>query len=233
MVGAGRNRRPPLAERGLRAFERGNYAEAVGSLAEAARRHPGYADVRNLLGLALHLAGHSEEAIEQFRAALAINPHYAEVHLNLALVLNDLGRLEEARASFVRAQQAENGADGLGRTARARLANRHAELGDLYRAHGRSEDAVEEYRRALALAPGFHDIRLVLARTYLDAGSTTLAASEFGKVLAAKPDDVPARLGLGLALLEAGERGRARALWEECRRLAPEDRAAEVYLARL
>jgi len=227
-------RRQPLLERAKEVFDRGNYAEAVGSFSRAAEENPRYADVRNFLGLALHLSGHSLEAIQQFREALALNPRYTEAHLNLALVLNDLGRLDEARASFWRAAQAEGAEDGgLGRSARARLANMHAELGALYGRHGRHAEAGDQYRRALELASDYHDIRVKLARSYLELGRDTLAASEFSKVLARKPRDLQARLGLGLVHFRQGERERARALWEECRTLDPEDRTVKVYLGML
>jgi tetratricopeptide (TPR) repeat protein len=221
-----------LIDRGRAALARGNWAEAVGSLTEAADRFPRYADVRHWLGLALHHAGRSEEALEQLGAAIALNPAFAEAHLNRGLVLNDLGRLDEARAHFERAAESERGrAGGLPRAARHRLAALHAELGDVYRGSGLLAEAVREYARALALAPSFHDVRLRLARAHLDGGSTTLAASEFGKVLAATPQSVQARLGLGLVHLQRGDRDRARAVWRECRDLAPGDPLVEVYLA--
>lgn len=224
----------PWIERGKEAVERGNYAEAVGSLSRTAKEHPDYADVRNYLGLALHFAGHSEEALDQFRQALAINPRYTEVHLNLALVLNDLGRFDEARASFQQAVESEQQAPGdLPRSARARLANLHAELGDLYARHGRHAEAAEEYSRALVLEPDFHDIRTRLARSYLERGSHTLAASEFAKVLARKPRDLQAGLGLGLVHFRRGDRERARVIWEECRGTAPGDAVVKVYLGML
>lgn len=219
-------------ERGKEALERGNYTEAVGSLSRAAHEHPGYADVRNWLGLALHLAGHSEEAVQQFRHALEINPRYTEVHLNLALVLNDLGRLEEARASF--GEAAGTGFPGPGELsspARARLAHLHAETAGLYALNGRAAEACEEYRRALALEPDFHDIRARLARTHLESGSFTLAASEFAKIVARKPGDLQARLGLGLAHFHQGDRELARRIWEGCRESDPDDPAVKVYLA--
>ena len=221
-----------LIDRGRAAMARGNWAEAVGSLSEAADRFPRYADVRHWLGLSLHHSGRSEEALEQLGEAVALNPAFAEAHLNRGLVLNDLGRLDEAALHFERAAESERGrAGGLPRAARRRLAALHAELGDVYGGSGLLEEAAHEYARALALAPAFHDVRLRLARAHLDRGSTTLAASEFGKVIAASPGSVQARLGLGLVHLRRGDRERARAVWRECRELAPEDPVVEAYLA--
>jgi Flp pilus assembly protein TadD len=224
--------REHLIERGKRAVLTGNYDEAVGSLTRALAEHPDYADLHNFLGVALHFTGRSQEAIEQFHRAIDLNPHYTEAHVNLALVLAELGRLDEAEAAFRRAAESEGSQkDGeLPRGARAALANRHAELGDLYAGHGRLEEAAGEYRRALALESGFHDLRTRLGRVLLDAGRATLAASEFAKVAAEKPDDLPALLGLGLAYERRGERDLARAVWERCRELDPSDPAARVYL---
>jgi tetratricopeptide (TPR) repeat protein len=221
----------PLVNQARKDLRRGNYAAALGSLSRAVEENPGYADVRNDLGVALHLAGRSEQALAQFREALAINPQYAEVHLNQALVLNDLGRLDEARVSFERAAQAEElPGDSLSRALKSRLANLHAQLGQVYGESGRHGQAVTEFRRALALAPGFLDIRLRLAHSYLKLGRTTLAASEFGKVLAQNPGSLAARVGLGLVHFRRREREAARRIWEECRDLAPEDPAVKVYI---
>jgi tetratricopeptide (TPR) repeat protein len=172
--------------------------------------------------------------VDQFREALAINPRYTEVHVNLALVLSDLGRLDEARACFEQAAEAEGRPrDGrLTRSARAQLANRHAELGEAYAAHGRPTEAIDQYRRALVLEPGYHDIRTRLGRAYLESGRPTLAVSEFGKVLAEKPDHLAALVGLGLAHLRNGDEPQARAVWTRCRELAPDDPAVRLYLQR-
>lgn len=222
-------------ERGKDAVERGNYTEAVGSLSEAVQAHPQYADLRNYLGLALHFTGQSQEALDQFQEALTINPRYTEVHVNRALVLSDLGRLDEARVAFEQAAETEGRPQGgrLPRAARARLANLHAELGDLYSANGLTVEAADEYRNALVLEPGYHDIRTKLARTYLEGGRATLAASEFGKVLVDKADDLPALLGLGLAHHRRGDVELARVAWERCRELDPEDPAVKIYLERV
>src|SRR4051794_15874919 len=157
-----------MIARAKESFARGAYVAALEDLQPVAERHPGFADVQNLIGLCLSLSGRPDEALAAFARATELNAGYVEAHLNRAITLNDLGRTDEARESFQRAAEADEEKTGGGRfssAAAARIANLHAELGDTYAAAGASEEALEEYRKAAALRPQFMDIRNKLART--------------------------------------------------------------------
>jgi tetratricopeptide (TPR) repeat protein len=80
--------------------QRGLHAQAAAEYQKALEIHPGYADIRNHLGLAYSAQGQVEEAIAEFRRALAINPRYVDAMVNLATLLREQGRVEEARSLF-------------------------------------------------------------------------------------------------------------------------------------
>jgi protein O-GlcNAc transferase len=120
----------------------GDFVAAEAALARECEAHPGFADARNVLGVALINQSRSEEALAAFRAALDIDPEHVEANNNAANVLAALGRREEAVGYLERAL-ARNPA----------LADGHLNLGLLLQSLGRHEEAIASYRRALALVP--------------------------------------------------------------------------------
>jgi tetratricopeptide (TPR) repeat protein len=217
-------------------FARGAYLAALEDLQAAAERHPEFADVQNLIGLCLSLAGRPEEAVAAFERATELNPGYVEAHLNLAITLNDLGRTDEARERFQRAAEADGEKTGGGRfssAAAARLANLHAQLGDTYQQAGAGEEALEEYRQASALRPQFMDIRNKLARTLIDLGRHDEAVAELERILAERSSFVAARSNLGLAHYRAGRLDEAEREWRRCELQQPDNAQISGYLGML
>src|SRR5215218_2773455 len=217
-------------------FARSAYLAALEDLQAAAERHPGFADVQNLMGLCLSLAGRPEEALAAFERATALNRGYVEAHLNLAITLNDLGRTDEARESFQRAAEADGEKTGGGRfssAAAAKLANLHAQLGDTYLQAGAGDEALEEYRKASGLRPQFMDIRNKLARTLIDLGRHAEAVEALEAILAERSSFVAARANLGLALYRAGRLDDAEREWRRCEQQQPDNAQVSGYLGML
>lgn len=227
-------RNEQLMQRARLAFERGDYASALADAQEVLAAHPGFADLRHLAGLCHGFLGNSEAALAEFEQALALNPRYIEAHLNRAITLTDLGRYDEAQASFASAAEHET-EDGGPFTAGilARLANGHAELGDLYMQGGGAEDAASEYRRALELRPAFHDIRNKLAEALIELGSLDEAKAELERVRDGNPRFMAARLNLGLVYYRLERLERAREEWHACERLQPTHPQVRAYLTML
>ncbi|HEX5725284.1 MAG TPA: tetratricopeptide repeat protein [Longimicrobiaceae bacterium] len=222
--------------RAKEAFARNAYLAALEDLQAVAARHPGFADIQNLIGLCLSLAGRPEEALAAFARATELNPGYVEAHLNLAITLNDLGRLDEAHASFQRAAEADEEKTGGGRfssAAAAKLANRHMELGDLYAEAGGLEEALEQYRRAAELRPQFLDIGNKLARALIDLGRTGEAIDELQRIVRMNASFVAARANLGLALYRAGRLDAAGEEWRRCLAQQPGNAQVSSYLGML
>lgn len=222
-----------LIARGKEAYARNAYLAALEDLQEVVRREPRFADVHNLMGLCLSLTGRPEAAVEAFDRAVGVNPGYVEAHLNRAITLNELGRLDEARDAFQRAADEDRSDGRFTSTVAARLANQHAQLGDLYAQAGSLPDAEEQYRRAAALRPRFLDIRNKLARTLIELGRLQDAVDELHAMLTVNPAFTAARVNLGLALYRAGRAGEARAEWERCLAQQPGNAQVSGYLGML
>jgi tetratricopeptide (TPR) repeat protein len=167
-----------------------------------------------------------------FQEALRINPAYTEAALNLAVTYNDLGKYREAKEVYQTAMTASRNAPrSLDPFAKGKIANMHAEVGAAYHGVGLYEDAVREYDRALALCPGFVDIRTKLGATYREMGDLPAAVREFERVRAENPTFANGRLHLGLSYYAQGRMTDAAAEWEQVLALAPENRSAQMYLA--
>ena len=133
-----------IVAQGVGAWERDDFESALKTFVGVLEDFPHFADVRNKAGLCEAMLGRLEKALLHFDAALEENPSYAEAHLNRGIILNELGRHEEAQEAFDEAGQIDT------RDSRAfpsdvgnRIAVTHAQLGDLYLAANRSEEAAQ------------------------------------------------------------------------------------------
>ena len=221
-----------LIARGRAHYAAGEHAEAIVCLNEALGSKAAYPDVYDLLGVIYHQQGRLTDAEEMFRQALRLNPAYTEAALNLVITCNDLGKYAEAQDIYQQAmrtvQQAPRELDPF---VKGKIANMHAELGATYRGVGIHDEAIREYRRALALCPSFADLRTELAKTLHEAGDLPSAIRELELVRAESPRFVAALLHLGLAYQAAGRREDATAQWREVLQVDPANRPAKLYLS--
>ncbi len=218
--------------RGISAFEQEDYQAALEVFQEVLGRHPNFADVHNKAGLCHAMLGERDSALLCFEAALALNEAYAEAHLNRGIVLNDLGRHDEARRAFDRAGELDtrDGTDFPSDVGN-RIAITHARLGDLYLMADRPDLAAEQYKSALAVRPGFLDIRSKLAEALLETGDPEGAREELDAILERNPEFTAARVRLGVVLHRLGQTERAVEEWRRCHREAPRDMRPRAYLA--
>jgi len=93
----------------------------------------------------------------------------------------------------------------------------HQRLGDAYKAQGRYEEAIREYKTVQALAPGYATEYIAIADSYRRLGRYGEAVDQFSMALEVSPSSVAARLGLSQTYLAMGLVERAR---EEHRQIA-------------
>jgi tetratricopeptide (TPR) repeat protein len=211
-----------------------DYYGTVHLLEEIVAGGRAFADVHHLLGVALSLLGQRERALAEFRRALELNPRYLEALIHQGLVLYEMGREAEAEDSFRRASASVSpSSNGLPAPVAARLANQHAELAEAYAEAGSLDKAVEQYRRALELGPGFVDLRYRMARLLLESGRSLEARETLEEVLRTRPNFVDAAAALGLAHYLSGDALGARDIWKACLSRRPENARVEAYLAML
>lgn len=188
----------PFYESGVLLFRRGNFQEAVTTLAKGVELAPDSVKTRFLLGVSCLQINLDHAAMEQFRAVEAADPRYPAVHHSIGRVYFRQGRDAEAIKHF-RTELAHNPdhhaarfllGKALVRTGRAeeavvqlrRLQGKevgqgqlHYYLGAAYRRQGKRAEALEALQRSIAINPNSYESRYLLARLYLETGQTELA----------------------------------------------------------
>ncbi|HSA59983.1 MAG TPA: tetratricopeptide repeat protein [bacterium] len=221
-----------LVEIGKKHFESRNYARAEQYFQKILKTGARYADVLNMLGIIYHADGKFNNAIESFEEALEVNPHYAEATLNLAVLYNDLGEFKKAKALYARIPHIHDrkGATDLDPILKGKIANLHAHLGDVYRGIGKYADAIDEYKKALKLCPGYADIRTKLGMSLRENGQKDQALKEFNAALGEKSAFKPARIQLGLTHYLMGQKDKASKAWKEVLAKDKDNKVVQTYL---
>jgi lipoprotein NlpI len=190
-----------------------------------------FADVYNMLGTIAFEKGDHEGSRKHFQDALEINPRYTEACLNLAVTLNEMGDYPSGAVAFQKARQAslvEQGA--IDPYVKGRLANLHADIGEIYHGLALHDEAVAEYRKALALGPGFPDLRARLGILYRDMGEYEKAIEEFTRVKREHPEYATASIQLGISYYSRGQVELAVDEWNSILEKDPENPKAMMYL---
>ena len=215
---------------GRELYRQKDYVRAEPHLGQIAAAKLPYADVHNMLGVIYHDLGQFSKAQASFEEALRINPAYTEASLNLAVTYNDMGRYAEARDLYLGALSSSSRPGGkLDSFVMGKLANMYADIAEVFASSGAFDEAIGEYRRALALRPTFIDLRLRLAQSLRDAGRAEDALRELRAILTQNADYVPARLGLSLTLFSTGDTVAALAELESVLGQHPDNSRARVY----
>lgn len=215
-------------------FQLGDYYGTIHLVEDVVATGRAFADAHHLLGLSYSLVGQYDKALEELDEALELNPRYVEALVHKALVLNQLGREDEADASLRRAGQLGSDTQrGFAGHVAAKLANHHASLGDAYVEAGGLGEGILQYQAALALGPGFHDLRYKLGRLLLEAGRVLEAREQFEVIVRDRPNFLDASAMLGLACYLSGDGLTARRVWVDLKERRPEDPRVEAYLGML
>lgn len=183
--------------KGLIAFKKQNYPEAITDLQNANKIYP---SVEGLyyLGLSLYEKGELESALSQFRQILDHKPSFAQARILTAVILLKQKRLEDAIAEAQRVLDKDN-----------RNALAHNILGSAYMARGNYDEGIKELNRATELDPKIVDAHLKKGLFYLSKGLTQEAESDFTTAVKVAPDLLNSRLVLAFYYLRQEKRDKA------------------------
>ena len=141
-------------------MEMGRTEDAVGAFRHSLEIDHTNADTLHMLGNALAAQGQIDEAIESYRQALRLVPNFPEVHRDLYRAYERKGDRDLATYAFgmVRysAGEYDQAVETLEKASQAlpEMAETHLGLAMAYEKKGRRSEALEEYRKALALDGG-------------------------------------------------------------------------------
>jgi Tfp pilus assembly protein PilF len=207
------------------------FTKAESMLRQAVSLGARYADVYNMLGVIRHDRGELESARTAFQQALDLNPEYTEAALNLVVTYNDMGRYEEARQIYQKlVSRGERTPGGIDPYIRGKIANLHADLATAYQEAGLVAEGMHELRKAILLCPDFSDLRLRLARLYIEHRDLRAARMELEEAIRHRPKYAAAHVALGLVHFEAGHTAEAVAEWERALECDDKDPTARMYL---
>lgn len=220
-----------LYEQGMDAFNKGDYANAEHLLHRILNINPRFADIQNKLGIIFNQTNRLEQASRAFEKALEINPGYTEASLNLAITYSDLGKYEQAREVFERAAKiSKAGANEIDPFIKGKLANEHLKIGTIYTDLKLLDEAIDEYQKAIRLAPNFADIITQLGIAYREQGQYDEAIKQFSRAKEVNSRFIPARVHLGLTYYSRGFYGLAEEEWQEALKIDPDNSAVKTYL---
>jgi tetratricopeptide (TPR) repeat protein len=216
-----------LLNKGVSAYKKGNYAEAVEALEKstsmALNGFRGYF----YLGLALIGDRRYSDALEALAVAVDLDPGHLQSHVATGDAHLKLGDLPEAQASYFRAlklrPEYSAALDGLARVyeaeadeqqavaffRRAIASNRgyapaYTHLGDLYLRNEQFKEAVELLEEAVSIRPDFAQGLNRLAQAYGQLGLENEAVAAIRKAIELEPLDASHHATLGWLELLVG-----------------------------
>ena len=211
---------PP--EAAARAFDRGDYPQAVALARQRLRALPRDTSARLVLARAEAALGRFEDAYRSFRRVLALQPRSTDALYYLSILggvlaqgeydrlfaqAPDSPRAHQLRGDLHLAQERPVEAEAEYKAA-LDAAPRSLEvliaLGDLTRRQSRFEDALVYYGRVTEVAPQNYDALygIGVCRSYRQ--EYVPAIQSFREALRLDPSSAPAHLALGHALLQSG-----------------------------
>ncbi len=204
--------------------QQGDPAAGLAEIEAVLAEHPD--DGRALLKHAALLADtQPARARRDLERLLAARPDDAEAHLRLA-------QLDEAAGRFDAAGRMYEAALDLAMAPADRALVRFR-LGELALRRGDGAAALDHYRAALRIDPGFHEARLRLGGQLAASGRTAAAAEEFARALAERGDDPAAVLGRASTLIALGRHAEARRVLESGLEHDPDGRVAAALARHL
>ena len=209
-------------QRGLDAFERGNYTRAAECFADSVKATPDNPDAYVSLANALRELGRTDNAVSSYLKGLQIDPRHRDAHYNLANMLKRLGRLDAALHHY-RLLVDFHPDFMLG----------HNNMGNTFKSMGKFKEAIAAYRSALELNPDYAPAHYNLGISEQLRGNTKRAINAYRKAIAIDPKLAPAHANLGTALRVSGRLEEAERHLREAIKLAPQLTEAHSNLAAL
>ena len=171
---------------------------------EALRVAPDNAAIHYDLGLVLERAGRAHEARGEFEASLAGDPSFSSAREALALNVLKAGDANGALKEWAMVERSSS-------LALPSLVAR----GALLAGRGRVDEAIEDYRRAVSLAPRDAGLRSDLALLYHRRGLKDQATEEIRRALDLAPHGCAPRLALARMNAADGRRDEAEKILRE------------------
>lgn len=144
--GVNRGRASANYQKGLQAFQIGDYVQAVNFMKLAQNDDPSNKKVCHMLALAYAEAGDTYNANMWFGSALTLDYNYVECRNNYGLFLRKTGKTYEAERAFEECIKSS-----------PKYPDAHYHLGEMLRDKGDLDSAIEQFNDAIRCNPNYFD----------------------------------------------------------------------------
>jgi tetratricopeptide (TPR) repeat protein len=151
---------------------------SVALVSRCRKEDPGTAGLFFEAGANALREGRNLEAIDSFERAKQLDPNHAETYYGLGLAYKNTGAFDKAIVEMEKSLQTGTHYDRAGFAPRA-----HYQLGTLYRLRNANDKAIEHWKAAVGLRPGFFEARNNLAVTYYQLGRYDESIEEWRSLL--------------------------------------------------
>ncbi len=178
-------------------FNAGKTGQAMEVLEEAQKSFPGDASILNYYGQLSLLTGKLQQAEEAMLEVLKRNPYMTDAHNTLGAVYQEMGRYNDAEREY---------RTTLEDRSYATPQKVYLNLGLLYSAQDREEEAIAMLRKAVEADPRYFDAHYRLAGALAGIGNNREAAREYEVAKSAFNGSGEYHYRYGLVLMKLGDK---------------------------
>ena len=173
--------------------------------------NPNHSDALHLLGIIVHLRGHSDSAVDLINKAIQNNPKNPFCYNSLGNILKKQGNLGEAISCYEKALQLK-----------PNYTEAYNNMGTAFQDQDRRGEAISCYEKALDLRRNYTTAYHNMGAASKDQGKLTEAMSCHEKTPEDKPDYLKAYINMGNALHAKGRFSEAISCYEKALDLKPD-----------
>ncbi|MCC6274079.1 MAG: tetratricopeptide repeat protein, partial [Deltaproteobacteria bacterium] len=152
----------------------------------------------NHLATLYYTQNNYEEALKWANKSIKEDKKFADGYYNKGIILRELARKTGNAQYYKEGEQAFR----LATEANSRHYLANFELGNMYKAQGKNEEAMIRYKVALEIQPSASEVWRELGTLYLAQGDNNRAQFAFNKAMEANPNNVDAHLNMGLYYIQ-------------------------------
>ena len=179
--------------RGVAYLESGEPTQAATDFSEAIRLAPEHSQAFFNLGNCFRILKNPDQAIEAYERAIELDPADLPARVSEAAILQELGEFDRALETY----------DEIIR--RSPNAEAFCNRGTCLQRMGRHAEAIEDFKRAIAVNPNLAEALCNLGIAHRSLGDIPAALSAYDRAIEIAPSMVEAYCNKGVALKEAGQ----------------------------